>query len=262
LPFEHITSRDNRQIKTAVKLMTSGRFRKEHGLFVLEGMRLCTDALRSGVHIDSLFFTEQAERKYCSEVRLLSNKADKIYLVDDSVFMKLTDTVSPQGIVCICRIVKSSEKLDSSGRYVACENLSDPSNLGAIARTAEALAADGLILLGNCCDPYSPKAQRAAMGSLLRLPVVRFDDAADAVLRLRSDGLRFYAAVVDEKAEKIGNVKFQDGDVVLIGNEGNGLTGETIAACDYSVTIPIRGRAESFNAAAAAAILLWELLKP
>ena len=99
------------------------------------------------------------------------------------------------------------------------------------------------------------------MGSLLRLPLFRFSDVNSAYAFLHERSVTVYASVVDSNADKIGDVDFSDGSVIIIGNEGNGLTDEAKAVCDRRITIPITGRAESFNAASAAAILLWELMK-
>lgn len=260
---ESITSRENRHVKQAVRLMSSGRARREEGLFVLEGLRLCLDAVSSGAAVEAAFFTPQAALRH-PEIERLAQAARRSFETSPEVFARLTDTVTPQGVACICKIPEaalSPESLDPAGRYLACENLADPANLGAMARTAEALGADGLLLLGSCCDPYSPKAQRAAMGSLLRIGLCAAGSAQTALPLLRERGLRVYAAVVDRDAEPVGSVTFGPGSVILIGNEGAGLGAETAALCDRRVTIPIRGRAESLNAAAAAAILLWELLK-
>ena len=145
-----------------------------------------------------------------------------------------------------------------NGKYVALENINDPANLGAISRTAEALGADGLILSSGSCDPYSPKALRASMGTLLRMPIFVFGDFA---AEMKSCGLKFYACVPSAADESISNVKFLPGCAVMIGNEANGLTEETKAAAHKKITVPMRGRAESLNAAAAAAIAVWEMMK-
>lgn len=261
MQIELITSRDNRHIKQAVKLQNSGRLRKELGLFVLEGARLCLDGLQSGLQVEQLFFTDGAEQRY-DAVATLIEAADRAFRVSDAVFDKLADTAAPQGVMCVCRIPAADRfSFKPNGRYIAAENLSDPSNLGALARTAEALGSDGLILLGSGCDPYGPKAQRAAMGSLLRLPLVRFDDAVKGAGELAEAGLTLYAAVVDPTAELLGDTTPHDGSVIVIGNEGNGISDALRAACQRKIYIPISGRAESFNAAAAATILLWEQLK-
>lgn len=262
--FDRISSKDNRKIKDTVKLISSAKYRSQTGLFVLEGVRLCCDAAQCSISIQSLFVTDDALSRYDEKVKLLTSVAAEAYIVSEDVFHKMSETVSPQGIITVCKtpdIEQNLDKISSNGKYIACENVSDPSNLGSISRTAEALAVSGMILIGNCCDPFGPKAQRASMGSLLRLPLFRFADVNSAYAFLHERSVTVYASVVDSDAEKISDVDFSDGSVIIIGNEGNGLTDEAKAVCDRRITIPITGRAESFNAASAAAILLWELMK-
>lgn len=262
--FEKISSRDNRKIKETAKLISSTKYRRETGLFVIEGLRLCCDAAGCGVEIDTLFITDDAFERYGDKMTELISTAKEIFSVTEEVFSKISDTSSPQGVLAVCKtpdIELNVDKITSNGRYVVCENVSDPSNLGAISRTAEALGVNGMIIVGNGCDPFGPKAQRASMGSLLRLPLYKFREIKAAYEFLHNCSITVYASVVDREAKKVTDVSFGDGSAVVIGNEGNGLTDEAKQICDEQITIPITGRAESFNAAAAAAILIWELIK-
>ena len=259
-----ITAKDNKKIKETVKLFSSSKHRKVTGLFVLEGVRLCTDAANSGIKIKKVFFTESAKERYDESVSLLVQEAEESYLVTNDVFSKISDTVSPQGVIAVCvmpDIESTFDTISASEKYIACEDVSDPSNLGAISRTAEALGVSGMILIGNCCDPFGPKAQRASMGSMLRLPIVHFDDIDSLHEFSKRKKLTLFASVVDKDAEKLNEIEFKNGDIIIIGNEGNGLSPRAKEICERRITIPIIGRAESFNAAAAASILMWELMK-
>ena len=257
--FKPITSRENSLIKLVSLLQTSARKRREYGLFVLEGLRICLDATENSIRFDKLIVSETAALKYGDTVNSFASNSDERFIIPDSLFLRISDTKSPQGIIAVCKIIeRKSSEIDLRGRYVALENVADPANLGAVSRTAEALGANGLILSSDGCDPYSPKALRASMGTLLRVPVFIFDDFASELI---NSGLKSYACVVDKNAESIKEQSFNDGSVVIIGNEANGITEETIAAADRLVTIPMRGRAESLNAAAAAAIAIWEMMK-
>ena len=256
LPFTKITSRDNSLIKLVTQLNNSGRSRKEHGLFVIEGLRLCRDAAENGYSFTALIVSEDAAKKHADEIEKLSQCAEKGYIVSDTVFSKISDTKSPQGIICVCKRNNiGTYIIGKKGRYIALENLADPSNLGAVARTAEALGIDGIIASGGGCDPFSPKALRASMGALLRLPVIVL---SDFVGELKASGLSLFACVVTPDAQSVTDVSFPDGCVALIGNEANGLTQEAIDAAT-PVTIKMTGRAESLNAAVAASIVMWEM---
>ncbi len=257
--FKAITSRENSLIKLVSLLQTSAKKRRENGLFVLEGLRICLDAMENSIRFDKLIVSETAASKYGDTVNSFALNADEGFIIPDSLFLRISDTKSPQGIIAVCKIIeRKSSEIDLRGRYVALENVADPANLGAVSRTAEALGASGLILSSDGCDPYSPKALRASMGTLLRVPVFIFDDFPSD---LKNTGLKSFACVVDKNAESIKEQSFKDGSVVIIGNEANGITKETKAAADRLVTIPMRGRAESLNAAAAAAIAVWEMMK-
>lgn len=264
LRFDTIFSRDNKQVKLTVKLLSSAKHRKETGLFVLEGIRLCHDALQTGVKIESLFYTPLAKGKYFEQVGALTGAADNVYETDGDIFAKLSDTASPQGVLCLCRLpalIIADEDIKTGGKYLALEDISDPSNLGAMARTAEALGIDGMILSKGCTDPYGPKAMRASMGSLLRIPVSVADDLPRTITALQNRGIPSFAAVPAAGAQPANTLDFRKGGIMAIGNEAGGLTEKIISVCETCVTIPMAGRAESLNAAAAAAILMWEMVR-
>jgi len=236
----------------AVRLRESSRARREQGLFFLEGWRLCTDALESRYVPEALFVTEAAEQKY-------PVAHENMTLISEPVAQKLADTQSPQGVFGVFRQAQpvGFNREATAPPQVALENLQDPANLGAIARTAEALGISGLVVSGGC-DVYHPKALRASMGALLRLNVTQTEDLP---AWLRESKLPCYAAVPNDQATPLPLCDFSGGAVVAIGNEGNGLSEEALAACTQRLTIPMRGKSESLNAAAAAAIMMWEMCK-
>lgn len=257
--FNIITSRENPLIKLVAALQVSSEKRKRNGLFVLEGLRICKDACDNGIKFDKLIVSDAAAEKYAADTEKFSLISDECYKIPDSLFKKISDTKTPQGIIAVAKMpVTGSCGIDKNGKYIALENVSDPSNLGAVSRTAEALGVNGIILSSDGCDPYSPKALRASMGTLLRVPVFVTESFAET---LKSTGLKRYACVVDKTAESIKEQSFENGSVVMIGNEANGLTDSAKQSADVLVTIPMTGRAESLNAAAAAAIAMWEMMK-
>ena len=255
--FNKITAKDNPLIKLVCALQSSSKSRRENCLFVLEGLRICLDALDNSIAFDKLIVSETFFNKHSDSVNTLSQNSNLNYLIPDSLFVKISDTDSPQGVIALVKIPKENKTVCANGRYVALENIQDPSNLGAISRTAEALGISGIVLKSGC-DPFSPKSLRASMGTLLRLPLYFTDDLSEFV---NEYNLRSFACVVDSSAENISNINFLDGDILIIGNEANGITEETANNSYKKITIPMRGSAESLNAAAAAAIAMWELQK-
>ena len=258
--MEKITARTNDKIKYAVRLGESASFRKQNGEFFLEGARLCFDAAKTGVEIKQAFFTAAALGKYSAYTESIIATGCICCEISNDVARKLSDTENPQGVFCICKAKEKTEKLNYSGKYLALENLQDPSNLGAVCRTAEALGLDGLIVSGGC-DIYNSKALRAAMGSLLRIPLVEPQNLVSLLEDAAANGMQTYASVPRSDAEDIRKVNLDGGVIICVGNEGSGLSQATVDACKAAVTIPMRGRAESFNASAAAAILAWELMR-
>lgn len=257
--FKKISSKDNSLIKLVSSLQTSAKARRENGMFVLEGLRVCDDANICGIMFDKLILTESFYSKNTEVCEKFAKNSSEVYLLDDKLFKKISDTTSPQGIIAICKTDEIKQKeFDKAGKYIALENLSDPSNLGAISRTAEALGISGIILSDNSCDPLSPKVLRASMGTILRLPLYISENIMDFI---KQNNLVSYSCVVDRNAEKITDVKFEKGSVVLIGNEANGLNEQTVDESNFAVTIPMNGVAESLNASVAAAIAMWEMMR-
>ncbi len=256
--FTEITSKDNQLIKFVNLLQNSAKARKKENLFVLEGLRICSDAYDNGIKFDKLIVTETALTKHNETIKKFVTVSDNCYLLREDLFKKISDTNNPQGIIAVAKTPELKNGISKNGRYIALENISDPSNLGAISRTAEALGVSGIIVSSNGCDPYSPKSLRASMGTLLRMPLFVTDDI---VTFIKENKLTSGGCVVDSGAEYISDVNFVDGSVVLIGNEANGLTEGTKSSLDNLITIPMKGNAESLNAAMAASIAMWEMMK-
>lgn len=260
MAYPVIQSRTNAKIKDGCRLTASAKYRREQGLFTLEGLRLCADAAQSGCQVQTLFLTADAEEKGGERLKILLKNAQKIYTVTEKVAEKLSDTVSSQGVFAILQMLpETALAIQKGGKYVVLDTVQNPQNLGAIARTAEAFGVNGLIV-GGGCDRYNPKALRASMGSLLRLPVFETEDLA-ATVREIGKTVPTFATVPDCTAESICVQDFSGGAAAIIGNEGNGVREAVLSAAQKRVTIPMRGNAESLNAAAAATVTVWEMMK-
>ena len=262
--MERIQSRENGLVREYVRLRDDRGYRYGSRRFVLEGARLCGDALRSGVPIPRAFFTDRALGRHGELAAGLAAGGAAVYLVGDPVEQKLADTRTSQGVFAVAAMLDKTlepDTIDRNGAYAALEGLQDPGNLGTVLRTAEAMGLDGVLLSAGCTDIYGPKAVRAGMGAVFRLPFWVAEDLPAALRRLGERGLATLASVPDPGARSILTVRQLAGVVVAVGNEGSGLTPACIQACRERVTIPMKGRAESLNAAGAAAILMWELMK-
>ncbi len=258
--MEHLSAKSNEKIKAAINIRDSSSARNESGLFFVEGARLCSDAAENSP-VFRAFFTSSALKKYADKCEIILKKAEECYEISDEIAGKMSDTKNPQGVFCVCRFPQSVQNNSlKSGKYIMLENVQDPSNLGAISRTAEAIGIDGMIVCGGC-DIYNPKALRASMGSALRLNIISCTDVLTFLDNAKKRGFLTLASTPSTDSVPISEIDMNGSVICIVGNEGNGITKETMDACDKRVTIPMGGRAESLNASTAAAILIWEMVR-
>ena len=261
--MELITSKENKRIKYVKKLISSASFRREEGLFTAEGLRLCEDALRSAAPIESAYFSEAFCEKHTELLGRVKKSVSNCFVLKNSIFSALCDTKTPQGVLFVIKTLDKTpdfDKMNKNGKVVALENIQDPTNLGTILRSAEAFGADGVVLSRDCCDIYAPKVIRGSMGAVFRQPFWISDDLPAFIRRFNEIGASF-AAVLERDSVSLSECDFSGATLCAIGNEGNGLSGAVISACDKKVFIPMKGGAESLNASAAASILIWEMIK-
>ena len=259
--MELITSKTNDKIKYAIKLRDSSAFRREENSFFIESARLVKDAALSNAEIKMLFVTEESQEKYSEYLSDILKSTKKVFVITKEIAEKMSDTKSTQGVFAVVSMLDkfaNISKIKYYGKYVALEEISNPSNFGAICRTAEAVGLDGIIIKGGC-DIYNPKVQRAAMGALFRLDVVTVEDLDDLFDSLEGK-MKIYGSVPDSTAIKITEINKSEGMICVIGNEGNGIS-DSVKQKSTLVTIPMNGYAESLNAAAAATIIMWEMVR-
>jgi TrmH family RNA methyltransferase len=241
--------------------LTSPRGRREAGRFLAEGAQSVREALARPGTVLELFATAAAARRH---PELLSQApSGSVSLISDRAAASLSETVHPQGLVAVCaRVdVSLSEALARTPRLIAIlVEANDPGNAGTILRTADAAGADAVLFTGDSVDPYNGKAVRAAAGSLFHLDVVIGVPSAIAVAECRAAGLRTVATTgaaaldLDELTDRGG---LAGRTAWVFGNEARGLPAELVAAAELSVRVPVHGRAESLNLAAAAAVCLY-----
>lgn len=254
----------SRREQSLLRSLRQRKARQAEGLFLAEGVRAVEDLLASPLPVrlavasSSLGDTPRGR----ALLHLLAAKGVVLREADDRTLAALADTETPQGILAAAPIPAAgldALRMDGDGPAVVLvlDAVQDPGNFGTLARTAEALGAVGLVALPGTVDPWNPKSVRAAMGSTFRLPVVEAGwDALAPFLQAR--GAETLAAVVG--GAPLGDDRPRRAALVL-GNEGAGVGDETRAHAHRAVGIPLRGRAESLNVAAAGAILLHDLLR-
>ena len=273
---EIIRSRQNKNVVELCKL-TDRKARESNKNFRFDGIKLLEEAIKNDVNIHAVFLASSAQDRVLNGLRerfgeSFGDRIEKCFVVSDDIFDKISEEKSPEGVITIAKYIDKLQKnatIYNSVNFsqiknesiVLLESVRDPSNVGAIIRSAAAIGIDRLILSADCADIYHPRAVRASMGTLFNQRIDRVDDLAATVLALRESGRRVFAAALDERALPLGEFEILAGDAVVIGNEGHGLSESVLSACSNSVIIPMSDRAESFNAAVAASILMWEFAK-
>ncbi len=258
---ERITSRSNPYIKELVSL-SERKNRLAASKFFFEGRKLFCEALENNVELEAVLMTESIFNEY--------EKFDYPFrhiCVTDDVYAKISSEKSPEGIFCVAKtldklhilnIIYSSHTKES---ILILDGLRDPGNVGTVLRTAAAFGCDTVILSADCADIYNPRTLRAAMGAVFRQRTVTVSDLPKTLTSLRESGKKVYSAALGDVSLKLGDITVSPDTCFVIGNEGNGVRDEVIAASDGTVLIPMQAGCESLNASAAATVLLWEQYK-
>lgn len=247
----------------AARRLAKRAFRDRDRAFLAEGPQAVTEAFGSGAGITDLFVTSAARSKHDGLVDAIAVTGIPVHLVNDATMSELAQTITPQGLLAVCRFVDIAlgPALARAPRLLAVlANVRDPGNAGTVLRAADAAGAGAVIFADASVDPYNAKCVRASAGSLFHLPVVTGVRLGEAVEEIHESGFRVVAA--DGRAER----SLDDPDVQerlaeptawLFGNEAWGLPPELAALADEAVAVPIYGRAESLNLATAAAVCLY-----
>lgn len=261
---ERIDSPANKKVKLAASLHTR-RHREKEGLFIAEGIRLVEMAAESGWHIVYGFYTpelmeQERGAKLCA---VLKSKGIKLYETSSAVYRKVSATDTPQGIMVVVE-QKKSRLLDLAAVenpiYVVLDGVQDPGNAGTIIRTADAVGADGVILLKGAVDVFGDKTVRSTMGSIFHLPVCTDVTAEQVQAFLKNRGVKLYAAALDESANPHFEQDFKGGCAIAFGNEGNGVSQDLLRLA-VKTYIPMYGKAESLNVGVSAAVVLYEVIR-
>jgi TrmH family RNA methyltransferase len=234
--------------------------RERRGLFLVEGPLAVREAMAKPDVLVEVFATPEAASQHAV---LLEASPAPVRLADASALGSLSETVTPQGLVAVCRLVTVSlgEALGSAAQLVAVlVDARDPGNAGTVIRCADAAGADAVILAGDSVDPHGGKCVRATVGSLFHLPIVTGVDAVEVVVTVRRHGLTVLAADggAETELDEAADTGLLAGPTAWIfGNEARGLPDVVVKSADRAVRVPIYGRAESLNLAAAAAVCLY-----
>ena len=241
----------------ALRELQRAKGRRERGEFLCESAKMVREALALGL-CRSLIVEQGREADYASECAQAQQRNLPVLLVTSPVMQAISEAKTPQGIAATVAIPPAPDGLRGN-LLVALDGVQDPGNVGTILRTADAAGFEGALLSDACADLYSAKTLRATMGSVFRMPALRTDALADALLALRNAG---YAVVATE----LGGADFyeycpHDRCVLVIGSEGQGVSAAVRGVATHHLALPMRGGAESLNAAVAAGIMMYEMAR-
>ncbi len=248
--MKQILSPQNEYFKKVAKLKTK-KYRDAYGLFLVEGLRACRDAVSSNYTIENLIMTEAFYQTHHELFQTLP-----CIVTSDTTFATLCDTKTPQGVLAVVEIPKQCSM--SKNRYVYCDCVQDPGNAGTIIRSADAFGFDGVIFSKGSVDVFSPKVIRSAMGSVFHIDIIAEADC-DALLRAKENDFFITASALRKESVSAQKMTRCEKQIFVIGNEGNGVSEDVFALSDEIVHIPMQGLAESLNAGVAASILMYEV---
>lgn len=256
-----ISSNSNKLIKD-VKSLSKKKNRDKLGLFIVEGINMVEEVIDREYEFTHILYSNkllkiQGGRELFEKIRELKNVLE----VEEYIFDSLSDTLTPQGVLAICK--KTFYNLDDisikEDSYIFLDGLQDPGNMGTIIRSADAFNISGIILNRSTVDPYNPKVIRATMGSIFRLPIYYIENLEEDMKNLKNKGYKLLSTSL-ESSNNIRGVDFKN-SIVAIGNESSGVSEEIYALSDEKIKIEMPGSSESLNAGVAASIIMYETSK-
>lgn len=259
-----ISSGKNPVIKE-IKALKEKKYRDQKGMYFIEGIRFVEEALKERAEILTILVSDKLNDVNGGKEmldKLATYHCNNVYTLSSKLFMEVTDTESPQGILAVLR--KKPRTIDSiyddKNFFVVLDSLQDPGNMGTIIRTADAAGVSGVIISKGCVDIYNPKVLRSTMGSLFHVPVCYSENILETLESMKKKGIRLCAAHL-KGAKNYFELNYKDNIAIIIGNEANGISDSVADISDELVKIPMLGKSESLNASVAAGLLMYEVLK-
>lgn len=249
-----IRSTTNEKVKTMRALQTK-KGRKQQGCMLLEGNKLIKEAIQAGYQVRTIFVQEEAENLYEQYIDF-----PETLLVSRSVIEAVCEVSTPQKIVAAVELKEETANMSYDGQvYLALDQIQDPGNMGAILRCADAFGVSGVVIGAGCADVFAPKCLRSAMGSTFHLQIQFVDELMVAIEEAKSQDV--FVLATDLRGEEKMHIDAKQKTMLVIGNEGNGVSEEILQAADQRFRLSIPGRAESLNVAVCTGILLYAIMQ-
>ena len=252
-----INSINNKKIKE-LKQLKQKKYRNLYSKFFIEGIRFLEEAIMKDAEISDVFYSENIYSTDRGKILIENLRASGIStsLVSDGIFAEISDTVNSQGIIATINFSNDCNKELEGDFFLVLDRIQDPGNLGTIIRTADSAGIEGIFLIKGTSDIYNPKTLRSTMGSIFDMKFFHFSQE-EMIDFARKNGIKIISTYLDTEKYYF-DVDVSGKIAVVIGNEGNGISGEIVGASDELVKIPIYGNAESLNAAIASAVVIYE----
>ncbi len=253
-----ITSKTNKTYKMLSALRTK-KGRTEYGSYAVEGFKSVEEAILSGADVQLLVVTNAFLRENTDFVDQAEKTGIDVCCLHEDLFSKISDTQTPAGVLCVMTLPARETPVLSDGLYVYCDHLADPGNAGTIIRTADAVGAKAVLFSTACVDIYNPKVIRSTMGSFFHIST--YTDVEEGFLiHAKTSGFATIAGALTASATDARKLILPKNMVLVIGNESNGVSERVLQLCETHAVLPIVGKAESLNAAAAAAVFMYKWL--
>jgi TrmH family RNA methyltransferase len=262
-PHTPLSSKDNKIIKN-IRSLSDAKHRYKEKTFLIEGIKIVEEALRDNLGVLAVVASPSLMRHHGKGIlKLAESRGVDVVWISERLMDALAESKTPQPIMAAIQMKQHSEDVlvDSTANLIiVAHQLQDPGNLGTIIRSAEAAGASGIAVSPNTVDPYNAKTIRASMGSILRVPVVSVGDLHVFIRKCRQSGFQAVATVVAGEKTHF-DIDLTKPTVVILGQEGAGLSGDVMPDIDLRIRIPMAKTVESLNVATAAAVILYEALR-
>ncbi len=256
-----ITSKDNSTIKY-IKSLSQKKYRDENSSYIVEGIKICKEAFEYGEVTCVALCKEFLKDEYNDLIKIINKhkKQDVMIEVNSSVFSSISDTKTPQGILCVLK--KENKKTAKNDNTIfVLDDVQDPGNVGTIIRTLDSAGYSSLILSNASADPYNSKVVRSTMGAIFRLKIEQLETELFSKLEsLKKEGYKVVVTSLDTNSYYY-DLNFDEKLVIVIGNESKGVSKEIQEMADIKIKIPMVGKTESLNAAVATSIIAYEKVR-
>ncbi|MBQ8604387.1 MAG: RNA methyltransferase [Oscillospiraceae bacterium] len=250
----YIESKENPKIKNALKIANDASYRRKNGVFFASTSKVVLDILAAGFRAVSVFCLQEEYDKIADHLT-----GENVFIVSAPVAEKLSEGKTEDGVWALFEMKEADENsIFTADKLLVLEDVQDPTNIGAIMRTALAFGYENVAVSRKCADVYSRKVIRTSMTASVKLNVYKVGDMVQFTRTLNEKGFTTVATCL-EGAQELGTVETPVPVALFIGNEGNGLSDDVIKSCKLRLKIPMSDRIESLNAAVSAAVLMWEL---